>query len=58
MGRGMDRKRIISEYHKYDTDGLVSPYWIGFAERIAKIVRQETLAGVKAALDKMQEGKK
>jgi hypothetical protein len=58
MGFGMDRMQIVVEYYKYDPDGPVSPYWIGFAEHIAKITRQETLAEFKTALDKMQDNKK
>jgi len=54
----MDRMQIVVEYYKYDPDGPVSPYWIGFAEHIAKITRQETLAEFKTALDKMQDNKK
>ena len=55
----MDRKRIEleSRYFCWESEEIKDCAVI-FAEYIANISRQETLAEVKSALDRMQEGKK
>jgi hypothetical protein len=58
----MDRGRIEFEIEDFFCvaliDGYTSSDIIKFAEHIAKLSRQETLSEVKAALDKLQDGKK
>ncbi len=54
----MDRNQIEIEAEKYCPLNINIEIFIEFAEHIAKLTRQETLSEVKAALDKMQDGKK
>jgi hypothetical protein len=58
----MDRNKIEEEFNAANSRDYYKSWEevdvCDFAEHIAKLSRQETLAEVKATLDKMQEGKK
>ena len=58
----MDRKKIEDAFNEANSRDYYKSWEevdvCDFAEHIAKLTRKETLNEVKAALDKMQEGKK